>query len=55
MFLGDKIYLEWTVDFTIKGDNSVNDSQIQPNLLDFNVDYLLRAGRFEWIITHFIV
>ena len=29
MFLGDKNYIECTVDFKIKGENSVNDTQIQ--------------------------
>ena len=29
VFIGDKNYIECTVDFKIKGDNSVNDAQIQ--------------------------
>ena len=29
MLLGDKNYIECTVDFKIKGDNSVNGAQIQ--------------------------
>ena len=35
MFIGDKNYVECTIDFKIKGDNSVNDNQIQESLLDF--------------------
>ena len=50
MFLGDKNYIECTVEFKIKGDNSVNDTQIQRIYLIFNMDYLLGAGRFEWIL-----
>ena len=29
MFIGDKNCIECTVDFKIKGDNSVNDTQIR--------------------------
>ena len=29
MLIGDKKYIECTVDFKIKGDNSVDDTQIQ--------------------------
>ena len=55
MLLGDKKYKECDVYFKLNGATSVNDTQIQKNLLDFNVDYLLRAGSCEWGSTHFIV
>ena len=29
LFIGDKNYIECTVEFQIKGDNSVNDAKIQ--------------------------
>ena len=29
MFIGDENYIESTVEFKIKGDNSVNDTKIQ--------------------------
>ena len=35
MFLGDNNYIECTVDLKIKIDNSVHDTQIQQNPLDF--------------------
>ena len=50
MFLVDKNYIECTVNFKIKENNSVNDTQIQQN-----VDFLLRADGLEWIITHFLM
>ena len=35
LFIGDKNYIECTVEFKIKGENSVNDTKIQLKLLDF--------------------
>ena len=55
MFLRDKNYTECTVEFKIKGDKFVNDTKYYRNCLIFNVDYLLRADRLQWIIIHFII
>ena len=35
LFLRDKNYIECTVEFKIKGENSVNDIEIQQKPLDF--------------------
>ena len=38
MFLGDKKYIECTVEFKIKGDNSVKYPEIQEKQLDFQCE-----------------
>ena len=45
-FIRDIDYLECTVEFTIKGDNSINDTKIQ-YLWIFNVNYLQRTDILE--------
>ena len=46
MLLGDKNYIDCTVEFKIKGENSVT-VKYSRNCWIFNVDYLLRTDRLE--------
>ena len=46
LFLGYQNFIECTVEFKNKGNNSVNETQIQLNLKDY-VDYLLKVDRME--------
>ena len=52
MFIGDKNYIEYTVEFKIKGDNSVNDIK---NAMDFQSGLSPKSRWIGIIVIHFIM